>query len=266
MLANSGKTIRVIGKVFDDENGERLQTLLISGSKIQSLVEGEAPAPDIPGLITIRLQDNEVLFPGFINLHVHTGYNVFPLWDSPFKQWKNRFQWRKNQQYALDIRGFHDYIQSQWTASGPAMKIAALEHLVASPTNQAFTESFTVETLTSALQDVDKAHAVIGELQAVAGGTVLIQQFLRLDVESATKASFILRNTERPGDLGIGGNLSVVSPVDFFKPKQADGVTDPVYTGNPSQDTSPWVPGRQPDYDQFVASVNAAVPDATNWS
>jgi 5-methylthioadenosine/S-adenosylhomocysteine deaminase len=257
MLASSGKTICLIGQVYDDQHGETLQTILIEDGKIKSMWSGEVPVPDLPGLIVIRLKPDEVLFPGFINLHVHTGYNIFPFWESPSNEWKNRFQWRNNAQYKRDIKDLSAYIKGHWQQPGAGPSLALIEALVASPANQKAYESFTGETLARVLPEVSKAHAIIGELQAVAGGTVLVQQTLELDQETADPWSFVIRNTQNPNDLGSIGSLQIISPVDFFRPVLP---APDVITGDPGQETASWTPGAQDAYRDFLTSATAEQP------
>jgi cytosine/adenosine deaminase-related metal-dependent hydrolase len=223
MLTYSTRTIGLIGSVWTGEGRERLQTLVIEKGKIIRVIEGKADLSDIPGIAVIELDAETVIFPGLLNLHTHIGYNILPIWES-HQVWKNRFQWRNNAGYKQQISGLLDYIKDGWK-SDPALTIA------------------------TTLPEVDQAHAIISEIQAVAGGTVIIQETLDLDSEQADDRSFIIRNTGDQEDLPVPVSEQVNSVVDFYRPNVIPG-------GDSAEDTSSWVPVAQPTYDSFVRSVN----------
>lgn len=210
MIISSTKTIALVGNVWDHEHGESLKTVVIANGKITRILEGRS---DIPGVTVIELDEDTVIFPGLINLHTHTTYNILPIWESK-EIWKNRFQWRNNEGYKQDINGLLDYIKVNWKDD---------------PTNT--------------------AYAIISEIQAVAGGTTLIQETLNLDNEVPDDRSFIIRNTGDQRDLQIPGSKDIYSVVDFYEP-------DIVPNGTPDQDTGAWTPVAQPPYDDFIKSVN----------
>jgi 5-methylthioadenosine/S-adenosylhomocysteine deaminase len=217
MIISSTKTIGLIGNVFDPVQGETLKTLIIANGKIARVMDGRQPLTDIPGIAIIILDDRMTIFPGLINLHTHTTYNILPIWESR-QVWANRFQWRNNQSYKEDIGGLLDYIQSNWK-DDPCSSL------------------------------VNNAYAIISEIQAVAGGTTLIQETLSLDKEAADDRSFIIRNTGDQADLQITATEQVFSVVDFYEP-------DLKPDGTPDQDTSNWLPVKQSTYDEFARSVN----------
>lgn len=203
-------TIGLTGNVWDVTAGERLQTLVISGGKITDVMDG---AQIVPGATMITLDAGTVIFPGLINLHTHTTYNILPIWENG-AIWKNRFQWRHNQSYKQQIGNLLDYIQKNWAAAA-----------------------------------ADTAYAIISEIQAVAGGTTLIQETLNLDKEAADDRSFIIRNTGDQADLQIPATKDVFSVVDFYVPDVTPG-------GDPDEDTSNWTPVKQATLDAFTKSVN----------
>lgn len=263
LLATSTRPLCLIGPVFDGQGPEAVHTLLIVDGKIQEMHAGDVALSGLPNMLTLQLQPGEVMLPGFINLHVHTGYNVFPIWDGPTNAWTNRFQWRNNAQYKLAIKDFEAYIKSNWQQelAAPSPLVTSIRALMSLPAEGEQYESFTADAVVAALQEVDKAHAVIAELQAAAGGTSLVQQTLSLDTEAPDERSFIIRNTGNPADLGLGGNAKVISLVDFYKPCQADGTTPVAVSGDPGEDTRPWRPGAQSSLGEFLASVAANHPD-----
>jgi 5-methylthioadenosine/S-adenosylhomocysteine deaminase len=211
MLTYSTRTIGLIGFVWTADGRERLQTLVIEQGKISQVIEGKGDLSNIPGITVIELDAETVIFPGLLNLHTHIGYNILPIWES-HQVWKNRFQWRSNAEYKQQISGLVAYIQDGWKAD-------------------------------------NTAQAIISEIQAVAGGTAVIQETLDLDTEQADSRSFIIRNTGDQIDLPIPAAHQVNSVVDFYRPN----VTP---SGDSAEDTSSWVPVVQPTYDSYVSSVN----------
>jgi 5-methylthioadenosine/S-adenosylhomocysteine deaminase len=55
------------------------------------IVHIERERPDIPGAPV--LETNDLIFPGFIDLHNHPWFNIFPRWTPPHK-FPNRYAWR----------------------------------------------------------------------------------------------------------------------------------------------------------------------------
>ena len=210
MRISSTLTIGITGNVWDADGGESLKTLVIAGGKITQMLDGQQT---VPGATMILLDAGTVIFPGLINLHTHTTYNILPIWESG-AVWKNRFQWRHNQGYKQQIGNLLYYIQTNWKEAS-----------------------------------ADTAYAIISEIQAVAGGTSLIQETLNLEKEASDDRSFIIRNTGDQSDLQIPASASVFSVVDFYEPN----VTP---SGEPGEDTSGWTPVKQSTYDDFVKSVN----------
>ena len=51
----------------------------------------EHEKPDIPGAQV--LETNDLIFPGFIDLHNHPSFNIFPRWTPP-RKFPNRYAWR----------------------------------------------------------------------------------------------------------------------------------------------------------------------------
>jgi len=60
----------------------------------------ETEKPDIPGAQT--LPTNDLIFPGFVDLHNHPSFNIFPRWTPPHK-FPNRYAWRDWHVYQQQI-------------------------------------------------------------------------------------------------------------------------------------------------------------------
>jgi 5-methylthioadenosine/S-adenosylhomocysteine deaminase len=211
MKISSTLTIGVTGTIWDPAQGESLKTLVIANGKITQIMDG---AQNVPGATMITLDAGTVIFPGLVNLHTHTTYNILPIWENG-AVWKNRFQWRHNQGYKQQIGDLLYYIQTNWTEAS-----------------------------------ADTAYAIISEIQAVAGGTSLIQETMPLDESKTGGGSFIIRNTGDQADLQIPSTENISSVVDFYQPN----VTP---SGDPGEDTSSWTPVKEKSYyADFVKSVN----------
>lgn len=252
MITSSTKTIALIGNVWDPVQGESLKTLVIANGKITQLMDGKGDLSNLPGITVIQLDANTTIFPGLINLHTHTTYNILPIWESN-EVWKNRFQWRNNASYKQDIGGLLDYIQKNWTNDPDPQFVASFSRSVLQ-TLPGSANAPALSTLAaqaqSALSQINTAYAIISEIQAVAGGTTLIQETAPLDKEPANERSFIIRNTGNQSDLQIPATEQVFSVVDFYKP-------DATPNGTPAQDTSTWTPTKDgSSYADFINSVN----------
>ena len=72
--------------------------LAIQDGKILSI---SAENPAIPGARSLTTQD--IIFPGFVDLHNHLLYGIFPRWQAP-RTFANRYQWRGEQAYHQAIQ------------------------------------------------------------------------------------------------------------------------------------------------------------------
>lgn len=56
--------------------------------------------PDVSGVPVLETDD--IVLPGFIDLHNHPSYNVFPRWTPPHK-YANRYEWRDSDEYRTTL-------------------------------------------------------------------------------------------------------------------------------------------------------------------
>ena len=245
MLSSSGRPLCIMGNVVDSQGRESVKTILVQNGRIKAIQNGKVPL-SLPDLILLELGDNEVVFPGLINLHVHSEYNIFPIWQSP-AVWSNRYQWRNNGQYIQEIKNFKEYIERKWVKDyldfvKPIGQSLSIEK----------NESLTPVLMRSAINEVQKMHGVMTELQAVAGGTTLIQQTIKLE-NNASLPGFIVRNTGDPSELGLPFTKKVLSVVDFVKPgPNFDASGSPLQAND---DTAAWPMMRHPSFDDFLTSI-----------
>ncbi|WP_461114623.1 amidohydrolase family protein [Spirosoma jeollabukense] len=245
MFSSSGRSLCIMGNVVDAQGRESVKTILVQNGKITNVQNGKVPL-SLPDLILLELADNEVVFPGLINLHVHSEYNIFPLWQSP-AVWSNRYQWRNNDQYTQEIKNFKDYIESKWVQD----YLGFIKPIVQAYTTEK-DDHLTATSIAIAVSEVQKLHGVITELQAVAGGTTLVQQTIKLE-NNASLPSFIVRNTGDPIELGLPFTKKVFSVVDFVKPgPDFDAPGSPIHAHD---DTSVWPMMRHPSFTDFLTSL-----------
>ncbi|WP_338873330.1 amidohydrolase family protein [Spirosoma sp. SC4-14] len=245
MFTSSGRPLCIIGNVVDAQGQESLKSILVRNGRIVEIQNGKGPF-DLPDLILLELADEEVVFPGLINLHVHSEYNVFPIWRSP-AVWSNRFQWRNNDQYIRDIKNFKEYIDAGWKQES----FEFIESVLRAPAADNWPPLTKAERAT-AMREVLKLHGIVTELQAVAGGTTLVQQTIRLE-DDGKLPNFIIRDTTDPGELGIPQTQKVFSVVDFVRP--APNFDVPSAPAQANADTSNWPMMHHPGLADFLNSV-----------
>lgn len=161
-------------------------------------------------VLIVHLDDNCHVFPGLVDLHNHIDYNMMPIWTRPIPQpWDNRHEWRHANcfEYNREIKEFHRFIFANWPV----------------PTDSA--------------KNVYELLQFFSELQAVAGGTTVLQEPADISDPAGTYSAshLLLRSTGVSRDLGLEAHQKVSSIIDFFKP-----VLDAKKTYYPPLDTTTW--------------------------
>lgn len=170
------------GKVVQPDGSAVDRYVLVRDGVIQAVSRRRPPLTD--DAMLVETGPNDWIFPGLIDLHTHTGYNVMPIWDYQKKYQKpfygNRFNWRRDEAYKQDI-------------------------------GQLFSE---VKKLVPQNRNIIPAFA---ELQAIAGGTTVLQEDGALDRQIGGDGNpLICRGTGVSTDLGL--SRKILSVVDFFEP------------------------------------------------
>ncbi len=170
------------GKVVQPDGSAVDRYVLVRDGVIEAVSRRRPPLTD--DAMLVQTGPNDWIFPGLIDLHTHTGYNVLPIWDYQTKYKKpyfgNRFNWRRDADYKNDISKLFSDVKA----------------LV--PQNRNLIPAF-------------------AEIQAIAGGTTVLQEDGDLDRQMGGDGNpLICRGTGVPGDLGLTGK--VLSVVDFFEP------------------------------------------------
>src|SRR6185312_9783422 len=170
------------GRVVQDDGSAVDRYVLVRDGIIESISRRRPPLTE--DAMLVETGPNDWIFPGLIDLHTHTGYNVMPIWDyqkkyqTPF--YGNRFNWRRDEHYKKDI-------------------------------GQLFSD---VKKLVPQNRNIIPAFA---EIQAIAGGTAVLQEDGDLDRQIGGGGNpLICRGTGVPNDLEL--SRKILSVVDFFEP------------------------------------------------
>ncbi len=194
-------------------------TLYIKNGVIYAMETADMPLSEDTACIrnqccrSIRLSDNDIIYPGLIDLHTHYQYNMFPIWKRPQKTaWDNRFEWRNHPEYQKTIPSLEKKVSENWNRMLPSGK-----------------------------NTMGDLFLFFSELQAVAGGTTVLQ------VPSASPLSreqqappycysfaentwshLLIRSTGNADDLGItiGSDDQILSIIDFFTPQPREKITN----------------------------------------
>ncbi len=119
-------------------------------------IAGILPYDHKTGLLEIDLKENEVIFPGLADLHSHHEYNMLPIWKRPKsvpKAWDNRHEWRKCDAYIDAIKKPMDNLNKNWNKTINEHGLTAGDLLL-----------------------------YFAEIQAVAGGTTVLQEPTKINV------------------------------------------------------------------------------------
>ena len=164
---------------------------------------------------TFYLDPACVILPGLIDLHSHIDYNSMQLWisDEAGSQWDNRFEWRASADYIISLKEKSNYLAARWEDElRPGVCLGDL-------------------------------ILYFTELQAAAGGTILIQGANNTDLDYDAADSHekirLIRSTALADDLGREGGLPVVSVTQIYLPDAELTAEDPL-TYLPPLDTSGW--------------------------
>ena len=188
----------ISGRVVLSDGSARQRYLLIENGKIKWISRSKPPAAFTKGCKFIETGPQDWIFPGLIDLHTHTSYHLLPLWHSPRAPFNNRHVWRNDTDYKNDV-------------SGVNRSLRPLSHYRASKT-------------------------AYSELQALAGGSTLIEQPHPLKQGAALSGTLLCRSTGSARELGLENGKTIKSYVDFFKPSEKNGTGRPTvsrYRDNP---------------------------------
>lgn len=177
------KGLLLSGRIVFSDGSARQRYVLVRDGKIKWISRSRPPRALTRNTIKIVTGPQDWVFPGLIDLHTHASYNILPLWDSEKAPFNHRHEWRNDPGYKAAINGTRKAIK--------ALKIPGQQ----------------------------KAQAIFSELQAIAGGTVVLDQSNRLESNASEDGLVLCRDTGKATDLGLDPKTKVRSVVDFFKPK-----------------------------------------------
>ncbi len=178
MLAGQETALLLRGDIVTPDGFARDRYVLARNGVITEISRRRPPRTE--GLPFLETKRGDWIFPGLINLHTHSSYNFLPLWGSPNAPFVNRFEWRGDAAYKSEVGGFaRDFAKRD------------------------------------GMRDI---ISVFGELQAIAGGTAVLQEDFALDAEKKLGGLLLCRDTASPEDFGLDPSRQILSVVDFFRP------------------------------------------------
>ncbi len=209
------------------------------------LTEEMAPVRDQCSL-SVRLPDDDIIYPGLIDLHSHYQYNMFPIWKRPQKTaWDNRFEWRRHHAYHEAIPALEKKVRENWDRMLPSGKNIMGDFLL-----------------------------FLSELQAVAGGTTVLQAPSAMSREQPSmpycysfakdaRSHLLIRSTGNASDLGIsaGADDEILSIIDFFTP----GPIEKTVNVTPHISTKDWQTQDDAKYLDFLSRLRKAPENDTAY-
>ncbi|MBI2646739.1 MAG: amidohydrolase family protein [Deltaproteobacteria bacterium] len=175
-----GKVVRSDGTVAQKKDGSFAESYVLVENGVIQSVSRTRPS--LKNKKGLRfLHTNGYIYPGLIDLHTHMTYNIMPVWKGAQSQFSNRFEWRKDEDYRNNFRTTYKALNI------PEFKIGLL---------------------------------LYDEIQALAGGTTLIQESGILDSESKDATQrLVVRGTDFESDLELNNGKKIVSSFEIFEPK-----------------------------------------------
>lgn len=231
LFEKNGEFVKQRAKIYIKNGLIDLISYGLSSEKKELIAELEAESQ-----YDIILEPDDIVYPGLIDLHTHYQYNMMPIWERHQDTcWDNRFEWRANKEYKEDIENVYSIIKKNWNRTLPSGK-------------NTFGDLF----------------LYYSELQAIAGGTTVMQEPNKITVNTNEKEAnlaysflqqtqfrshLLIRSTGRTDDLGLGDYAAntIFSITDFFRPKPdvPDDLTPPV-------GTAAWIPDSTVQYHDFA--------------
>ncbi|MCB1385153.1 MAG: amidohydrolase family protein [Nitratireductor sp.] len=233
--------VTFFGNVVLDDAGTIGQNYYLTletgnGKNGKILYLGVAPPSQYASGDHYTLAANQLIYPGLLNLHTHVTWNFIPLWhggpSAPTFTYDNRFEWQ-----APDCDGYHENV------SAPEYFIEAW--LKAHPP-------------AGSPLSVDILLSAFSELQAVCGGTTVIQESKNFAYSPVHDGHILIRSTADQQDMDIPPQMWIDSAVKFYQAcsSMQGGTCQPVSDAHPA-DTSSWAVDPTPSLSDWQQSYNA---------
>lgn len=173
------------GKIVQPDGTGLDRYVLVRNGVIESV---SRRCPPLTGdAIYVEAGANDWIFPGLIDLHTHTDYNVLPIWKAKKAPFKNRFEWRGDDSYKEEVRGVFSSVQKN------RMALAVFAEL----------------------QAIAGGTTTLQESQPLERNT------------SAPASPVLCRGTADTRDFNLRESTRILSVVDFFKPNAAGDKATP---------------------------------------
>ena len=113
------KPLLLRGKMVHTDGTARDRYIYIRDERIVSI--GRTRPPRSEDALYVETGPDDWIYPGLLDLHTHSAYNLLPLWFSEYAPFDNRFEWRSDSGYKKDVRDTYKAINT-----GKNKKILAL--------------------------------------------------------------------------------------------------------------------------------------------
>lgn len=174
------------GKVVQPDGTGLDRYVLVRNGLIESVSRRQPPLTS--DAIYVEAGINDWIFPGMIDLHTHTDYNVLPIWEAKKAPFKNRFQWRGDDSYRTEVKDVFATIKQN------RMALAVFAEL----------------------QAIAGGTTTLQESQPLERNT------------SNRVSPVLCRGTADASDLNLKGNVKILSVVDFFRPDKEGKKAQPL--------------------------------------
>ncbi len=105
---HASRPVLLSGRIVLPDGGARQRYVLVQGGVIRWISRSRPPAALTAGAREIVTRSQDWIFPGLIDLHTHSWYNILPLWRSERAPFDNRHVWRGDSGYKAGLRGVLD--------------------------------------------------------------------------------------------------------------------------------------------------------------
>lgn len=124
MRLTLGRPLLLRGKIVQPDGTGLDRYVLVRDGLIESVSRRRPPLSG--DAVYIEAGVNDWIFPGLIDLHTHTDYNVLPIWEAKNAPFKNRFQWRGDESYKQEVRGLFEAIKQNRSALAVFAELQAI--------------------------------------------------------------------------------------------------------------------------------------------
>ena len=105
MFLTLNRQLLLRGKIVQPDGTGLDRYVLVENGRIVSVSRRRTPLTR--NAVLVELGNNDWIYPGLVDLHTHTDYNMLPLWKTDKAPFDNRFAWRGDAGYRTVVSGGH---------------------------------------------------------------------------------------------------------------------------------------------------------------